>query len=197
VNTLAANGGAVTWVKLDSHVAFHPKVMMAGLPAFGWWCAAIAHCRRYRTDGRIPASEVGIVWCGIDSGSLDVHAIVEQLIGVGLLEYSVSSGHYIIHDYFDVYPAPAADDGRRRRDAERKRVDRLAVLERDCWACAYCGVRLTANNAHVDHKIPLSRGGDSDPDNLVASCKSCNLSKGAKTPYEWWQEGGCKLRGGL
>lgn len=50
-----------------------------------------------------------------------------------------------------------------------------------CW---WCG-KLVGNTYHVDHRIPLSRGGSNAPENLVISCPACNCSKGAKLPHEW------------
>ena len=47
--------------------------------------------------------------------------------------------------------------------------------------CAYCG----APSEHIDHIIPLSRGGRHSIGNLTGACKSCNLSKGAKFITEW------------
>ncbi len=40
---------------------------------------------------------------------------------------------------------------------------------------------------HVDHIIPLSRGGSNWPDNLACTCARCNQSKGNKLPYVEWQ----------
>lgn len=40
--------------------------------------------------------------------------------------------------------------------------------------CSYCG----APSEHLDHIVPLSKGGDHDWTNLTAACASCNLSKG-------------------
>jgi hypothetical protein len=53
---------------------------------------------------------------------------------------------------------------------------RVRVLKRDNYTCAYCG--LDANQ--VDHIIPRSAGGSHDLDNLVACCKPCNTRKGSK-----------------
>lgn len=65
------------------------------------------------------------------------------------------------------------------------------ILETFSYRCAYCGkegIPLT-----IDHWIPVTKGGTNDPWNLVPSCKSCNSSKGNRTPLEWLDI--LKLRG--
>ena len=37
---------------------------------------------------------------------------------------------------------------------------------------------------HVDHVIPLARGGSNGPENLVIACPACNQTKSAKMPWE-------------
>jgi hypothetical protein len=54
---------------------------------------------------------------------------------------------------------------------------RLIVLRRDCYICAYCGE--AANE--VDHVQPRVQGGTDDLDNLVACCRMCNLRKGKRS----------------
>ncbi len=49
--------------------------------------------------------------------------------------------------------------------------------------CAYC--QRYAAALEWDHVHPLARGGTNEPENLVAACKRCNTSKGAKTLAEW------------
>ena len=54
--------------------------------------------------------------------------------------------------------------------------------------CFYCGelIYKTINSQyHVEHKIPLSRGGSNDISNIVLSCETCNLRKNAKTAAEF------------
>ncbi len=56
------------------------------------------------------------------------------------------------------------------------------VLIRDGYACIYCGKR--KERLTIDHIIPRSRGGNTDFDNCVASCKPCNNTKACRTPSE-------------
>jgi len=50
-----------------------------------------------------------------------------------------------------------------------------------CWWCN----KIIKSKWHLDHRVPLAKGGSNSPDNLVISCPACNLSKGAKMPGEW------------
>ncbi len=54
--------------------------------------------------------------------------------------------------------------------------------------CYYCHIKM-GRDYHVDHVIPLSRGGSNDPSNLVLACPHCNLSKNSKLPHEWYEGG--------
>lgn len=75
----------------------------------------------------------------------------------------------------------------RERNAEGNHTsDDLKLLVRSsngrCW---WCGKLIKGNKYHVDHRIPLARGGGNNPENLVISCPRCNLSKNDKLPSEW------------
>lgn len=56
------------------------------------------------------------------------------------------------------------------------------VLVRDRFSCVYCGAQ--ASWLTIDHVIPKSRGGQTNFDNCVACCKTCNGRKGPRTPRE-------------
>jgi hypothetical protein len=49
--------------------------------------------------------------------------------------------------------------------------------------CFYCGQLL--RDFHIDHKIPVSRGGSNDISNIVISCALCNRRKYTKTAEEF------------
>lgn len=50
--------------------------------------------------------------------------------------------------------------------------------------CAYCGADIKTDY-HIDHIIPISRGGGNGMDNITLSCPACNRAKGNKTLEEW------------
>lgn len=55
--------------------------------------------------------------------------------------------------------------------------------------CACCSTKLS-QGYHIDHIVPLARGGSNDRRNLQLLCPPCNLSKSHKDPIEWAQSKG-------
>ena len=53
-----------------------------------------------------------------------------------------------------------------------------AMLDRFSGRCAKCG---SSENIHMDHVVPLSRGGAHSIDNVQPLCQTCNLRKHTKT----------------
>ena len=51
--------------------------------------------------------------------------------------------------------------------------------------CYYCGCSLKEEGYHIEHMMPLSRGGEHSLKNVVLSCPTCNFSKGSKTVKEF------------
>lgn len=65
-----------------------------------------------------------------------------------------------------------------------------AVFNMTGGHCSYCDIVLTVGTLsptqfNIDHKLPLSRGGSDDLENLAPSCRSCNLAKRASTVDEF------------
>lgn len=55
--------------------------------------------------------------------------------------------------------------------------------------CYWCNTKLDKENAsrniHLDHYVPLSKGGRNTIDNIVVSCAKCNMLKKAKDPISF------------
>ncbi|GAB4115054.1 MAG: HNH endonuclease [Sandaracinaceae bacterium] len=64
------------------------------------------------------------------------------------------------------------------------RLSRRNIFLRDGFTCQYCGGRPPLRDLNLDHVQPRSRGGRSTWDNLVTSCRTCNVKKGYATPEE-------------
>lgn len=97
---------------------------------------------------------------------------------------------------------------RRWKNLERRTsdVEHLGLPDREslwmkvkeCWdngfRCFYCGVHMeldgqgpSSKSFSLDHKVPVSSGGDNSIENIVVACKGCNTAKGT-LPYELFEE---------
>lgn len=57
---------------------------------------------------------------------------------------------------------------------------KLRIMKKTDFKCAICKADLTEKEPHIDHIIPLSKGGGNAESNLQALCWQCNLKKGTK-----------------
>ncbi len=60
----------------------------------------------------------------------------------------------------------------------------LAQIKKQNFFCFYCHEHVT-NEYHVDHQVPLSKGGSNNTKNLVISCSTCNLVKSDKVDEDF------------
>lgn len=51
--------------------------------------------------------------------------------------------------------------------------------------CRWCGEDTRPRVRHIDHVIPLARGGADSVENLCVACPDCNMRKGSKLPEEF------------
>ena len=59
---------------------------------------------------------------------------------------------------------------------------RYDILRRDNFTCVICGASARQGaRLHVDHIIPIAKGGKSIPSNLRTLCERCNIGKSDKT----------------
>ncbi len=61
-------------------------------------------------------------------------------------------------------------------------VSRFKIFARDNFQCIYCGKSSIEDKQelHLEHIYPRSKGGNNNVNNLVTSCKVCNLEKSAR-----------------
>jgi len=64
---------------------------------------------------------------------------------------------------------------RQLHSSERRRL-RKKVYRRDGFKCVYCNEREFLT---LDHRLPVSKGGTNEFDNLETVCERCNEAKGA------------------
>lgn len=58
------------------------------------------------------------------------------------------------------------------------------IYQKQEGLCYWCKKDLN-NIYHIDHYIPLSRGGSNFPDNIVLACPHCNIARNNKLPEEF------------
>jgi 5-methylcytosine-specific restriction endonuclease McrA len=66
-------------------------------------------------------------------------------------------------------------------------VDKLLILQKG--KCPCCGNSL-GKDYHLDHIVPLARGGSNSDSNMQLLTKVCNMQKHAKDPVDFMQERG-------
>lgn len=67
---------------------------------------------------------------------------------------------------------------------------RYDILAKSKGVCVACGAKSQDAFLHVDHIIPVSLGGVTEPDNLQALCDKCNMQKRNRdnTDFLLWQK---------
>lgn len=82
---------------------------------------------------------------------------------------------------------------RRRR---MPRFSKTNLYLRDLYTCQYCNNPFSRNSLTLDHVRPISLGGKTNWENIVAACGPCNTAKGnkmhmkpIKQPYrpDYWE----------
>ena len=80
----------------------------------------------------------------------------------------------------------------RKLGVETERFTWLEIANRDDWTCQSCGTQIwecmrgrnVPTAPHIDHIVPLSRGGPHTRSNSQLLCAGCNLRKHNKIPVE-------------
>jgi 5-methylcytosine-specific restriction endonuclease McrA len=91
-----------------------------------------------------------------------------------------------MHEHPEMHRAADARRRARKQQAGGEHTAEDIKRQRECqkWRCWWCGKKCK-KQYHVDHLVPLAKGGHNGPDNIVIACPTCNLSKNDKLPEEW------------
>ena len=79
--------------------------------------------------------------------------------------------------FFVAEGATETAEGRRPPSRYIPRDVMLKVVRRDGQMCQVCGRNVPDRELHLDHLIPVSRGGTSSVENLRVLCAQCNRDK--------------------
>lgn len=93
-----------------------------------------------------------------------------------------------VRSRFDMAPIVACD-GDIFESRTRPALNNRLLFRRDDHRCLYCGEPFSYGHLTRDHVVPRSLNGRDRWENVVAACKRCNHSKGARTP----EQAGMKL----
>ena len=175
------------WVKLYRHESPRFRCLSFGARALSTVLITLAddEGRIWVADKGSLASEVCRLGRAMRDETRLIKADVKELLGFGFMTWDPETRVCQLADLRPFSDVEPREEEKRRRARERSRVNRIEILDRDKWVCSYCACALDAEIARVDHIIPISKGGTSDPDNLAAACFACNASKGAKLLSEW------------
>ena len=64
------------------------------------------------------------------------------------------------------------------RRKKMPRFSRYNLYLRDMFTCQYCSIKLPQSQLTLDHVLPISHGGKTSWENIVAACGPCNSRKG-------------------
>lgn len=121
-------------------------------------------------------------------GFRDLFAALGDLDAAGLIQHFGTVGDYGVDLGLPWYrrPEPRELPKRELQSIPRIREGLTRLQDGLCW---YCGKTLSQchGTPHVEHQMPLSRGGADSFDNLVMSCARCNTDKGDRTLEEYRQ----------
>ena len=122
-------------------------------------------------------------WFGADDEEFEDSGFNQQLLGEPLtkfiedLTHQKEMGDINIKEIRVILMYNKPTKSKRRRTHVPKGM-RHEVFKRDNYTCCECGARKDDGaTLHVDHIVPVSKGGSDELDNLQTLCSDCNLNK--------------------
>jgi len=87
----------------------------------------------------------------------------------------------------EFYFAPAPESHQKKEKAKSRELKATTWWTNQIGkgVCYHCEKQFKPTELTLDHLIPIVRGGFTDKNNCVPSCKACNTEKGHMTRAEW------------
>ena len=164
------------------------RLLFAGL-----WCIADREGRLEDRPKRIKAEVLPYDDCDVDDL---LNKLAEREF---IIRYEVNGEKYIQVVNFIKHqnphykevpseiPAPEGHTDSEYKSPPPTEAERQAIFKRDGFKCVICGA---TDDLTLDHAIPRSKGGTSEPGNLQTLCRSCNTSKGNRLDFMSAQQEG-------
>lgn len=111
---------------------------------------------------------------------------VKQSYKVNVTDSSYSCNYYYLHSRYSKlytinFEAPLVDYAAKEQRNLMTKELRDKIARRDNYTCQICGKYMPDGvGLHIDHIVPISKGGKSVPSNLQVLCSKCNMSKSNK-----------------
>lgn len=102
-------------------------------------------------------------------------------------------------EWFAANPDKRAEYEQNRRAKKRNNGGvitpglKAKLFEAQKKSCVCCKKQFNISSLHMDHIIPISKGGPNEDKNIQLLCQPCNQSKHAKHPIDFMQERGYLL----
>lgn len=163
------------WVKLDDQFAHHETVEKLKLDAIGLHTLALREAIRAAPDSVVPRP---VMARHAEQRGCDLEEIAALLVRAGYWA-EAGDGWRLVNEH---------DLWKIQRFTARTYTEEVRKALGSIRHCAWCGGLGTYRKGpddrswHIDHVLPVSKGGGNNPSNLVRSCATCNMSKGNK---EW------------
>lgn len=174
------------WFRFYVAVLNCAKVQQLSDRQFRGWVNILCVAREH--EGVLP--ELNDLAFKLRMRPIDAGVLTQALVKARLLDQR-PDGRYIPHDWSEhQYVSDNSTDrvkkyreGLSRGGSNPNEFAKLRpeVLKRDGLNCVYC---LSTERIVIDHVVPVSQGGPTRVENLVAACKRCNAGKAGRTPTQ-------------
>jgi 5-methylcytosine-specific restriction endonuclease McrA len=151
-------------------------------------CAREFHRRRRaackQVDVTISVTKKRCIKCGRVRGRRQFSPASPGTTKDGLFAYCKSCNTGCVRGVYKKNPEPFKDRARIRKALKKRAtvefVSRQVVYARDKGRCYLCGKPVAYSKMHLDHEVPLSRGGAHSYANCRITCGPCNGAKADK-----------------